>query len=288
MGIGPSVPQSSLCLAISNPRPGTVITQKIKPLNSQAQEKDWGGYVQLCVRKGDSEIKAGDHQRLVRRETTAAHVTVADLPGQRTVRYHIVNRPTFIGGGSEPELNGYNVLSIRAKHKQKEREVTVREFNDTRSHVQVLVNNAKFSAISINLQKDCSDAISIDVPSNAQATLQAGARVVRIGQTRSCSIYIVTLDHSYGQYLQALAARKMHGIIASYTSRRFSDDERHCRHHGLPSERTEYFQDLKYSIMEYAKDFMHVNDVRGHSSTRKSIVGYWNQLIWRFYAEFDA
>lgn len=49
-----------------------------------------------------------------------------------------------------------------------------------------------------------------------------------------------------------------------------------------------HFENLKYSIIEYAKDLIHINDVRGFSVTRKSIMGYWNQLIWTLYGEGNA
>ncbi len=46
-----------------------------------------------------------------------------------------------------------------------------------------------------------------------------------------------------------------------------------------------HFENLKYGIIEYAKDLIHINDVRGISVTRKGIMGYWNQLIWALYGE---
>lgn len=49
---------------------------------------------------------------------------------------------------------GFNIFSIRAKHKQREREEAVNSFNDPTCPVQVLV-----------LQKHCSDVIFLDVPS---------------------------------------------------------------------------------------------------------------------------
>ena len=58
----------------------------------------------------------------------------------------------------------------------------------------------------------------VDVCSDAQFVQQAGGRLVRIGQRSAYIIYILTLDHTYDQYLQAVATGKMIGIIASHTN----------------------------------------------------------------------
>lgn len=46
-----------------------------------------------------------------------------------------------------------------------------------------------------------------------------------------------------------------------------------------------HFETRNCGIIEFASDFIKTNNARGLSVTRKSIVGYWNQLIWRFYGE---
>lgn len=66
---------------------------------------------------------------------------------------------------------GFGVMSIRARHKQKDREGALRMFNDKNCSVQVLVTSNKISATVINLRKDCTDTIFVDDPSNAQVTL---------------------------------------------------------------------------------------------------------------------
>ena len=67
--------------------------------------------------------------------------------------------------------------------------------------------------------------VFVDVPSNAQPTQHAAGRVIRIGQQKACTIYILTTDHSYDQVLQAAAARKMVAVIAAYTNRAITDAE---------------------------------------------------------------
>ena len=83
---------------------------------------------------------------------------------------------------------GFNVLSIRAKYKQKKREEAVSAFNDKDCPIPVLVTSVEVSATAINLQRDCADVIFTDVPSNAQSTQQAAGRVIRIGQDSACNI----------------------------------------------------------------------------------------------------
>ena len=46
-----------------------------------------------------------------------------------------------------------------------------------------------------------------------------------------------------------------------------------------------HFDKFNYSILEFANEFLRINEVRGLSVTRKSIVGYWNQVVWSFYGE---
>ncbi|KAF6235521.1 hypothetical protein HO173_006204 [Letharia columbiana] len=60
---------------------------------------------------------------------------------------------------------GFNVISIRAKHRLKDREAAIAQFNDKTCPVQVLVTSVKVSATSVNLQKDCADTIFADVRS---------------------------------------------------------------------------------------------------------------------------
>ena len=109
--------------------------------------------------------------------------------------------------------------------KQRDRDAAVNAFNDPNNPVQILVTSIRISATALNLQHDCSDVVFLDVPTNAQQALQAGARVVRIGQTRACKCYILTTNHSYDQVLQSGAALKMIGIIGSYTGKTVHEDE---------------------------------------------------------------
>ena len=45
------------------------------------------------------------------------------------------------------------------------------------------------------------------------------------------------------------------------------------------------FDKSKYSILEFANEFLRINEVRGLSVTRDSIVVYWKLITWNFYGE---
>ena len=64
----------------------------------------------------------------------------------------------------------YDLLSIRAKYKSSEREAAINAFNEKTNSMQALVTSLKVYPTMINLQKDCADVVSVDVPSNAQST----------------------------------------------------------------------------------------------------------------------
>ena len=46
-----------------------------------------------------------------------------------------------------------------------------------------------------------------------------------------------------------------------------------------------HFDKSKYSILEFANEFLRINEVRGLSVTRDGIVVYWKPIIWSFYGE---
>ena len=70
----------------------------------------------------------------------------------------------------------------------------------------------------MNLQKNCSSVVFLEVPDSSNVTAQAIGRVHRIGQLKQQNIYIVTKNHSYDQKLQSNAASKMYGQIAGQSN----------------------------------------------------------------------
>ncbi len=137
----------------------------------------------------------------------------------------------------------FNVIFIRSKHKQQDREAAVRAFNNKDNPIQILIMSLKICSTALNLQHDYSDVIFLDIPSSAQGALEAGARVVRIGQNRAYRYYIPTSDHSYDQVLQALAAQKMISIIGGYTGKTVGDDEIDAFKQQHPDQ-SPFFEDL--------------------------------------------
>ena len=48
------------------------------------------------------------------------------------------------------------------------------------------------------------------------------------------------------------------------------------------------FDKFKYTILEFANEFMRINKAQGLSVTHKTIVCYWNLLVWSFYSNGNA
>ena len=46
-----------------------------------------------------------------------------------------------------------------------------------------------------------------------------------------------------------------------------------------------HFDKSDYSILDFANEFLRINEVRGLSVTRRSSVAYWNLLVWSTYGE---
>ena len=81
------------------------------------------------------------------------------------------------------------------------------------------------AATAYNLQDCCSDLIFFDVPSNSQTKLQAGGRLIRLGQRRRVLVWTLPVDHTYDQSLQAKATQKMVGIIAGQANLTLTEDD---------------------------------------------------------------
>lgn len=109
---------------------------------------------------------------------------------------------------------GLNVLSLRSAHSHAERRETIRAFNDPNHPVDVLVTNFRTSSLGVNLQGCCSRTIIMDTPANINTIVQTIGRTHRLGQHEVQDIYIITVDRSYDQILQAKAAAKMVAQLA--------------------------------------------------------------------------
>lgn len=100
-------------------------------------------------------------------------------------------------------------------HKQSERDQAVRNFNNPNHKGKGMITNMKTSGTSINMQEGGADILFAGTFTNAQMAQQASGRVLRIGQLRKCTFYVLSTNYSYDQALSALATNKMVPIIAS-------------------------------------------------------------------------
>lgn len=104
--------------------------------------------------------------------------------------------------------------TLRSKQDATEREAVIQEFNDPKSDVQILVAGLQASSAGINLQRCCSDLIILGCAANISTIFQTIGRIHRLGSDRFQRIWIVTLDHSYDQIMQASQTHKMLQQIA--------------------------------------------------------------------------
>ena len=118
---------------------------------------------------------------------------------------------------------GFRLLSVKSNHNDSKRNTAVEDFGDPTHESQVLITSLKSLAASVNLQSTCSDIVFVDVPSNPVRVLQAVSRIHRPGQNRSQQVWILTVNHTYDQVLQARAAQKMVGQLVGQIDPR-SDD----------------------------------------------------------------
>lgn len=89
----------------------------------------------------------------------------------------------------------------------------------------MLIISTATSAISINLQHACSDIVFLDIPKNANLTLQAIGRVYRLRQREEVSVQVLALNHSYNRVIQCNAATKIQGQIAGQGRIELSQEE---------------------------------------------------------------
>jgi hypothetical protein len=75
------------------------------------------------------------------------------------------------------------VMSIRSVHSRISRANTQETFNHPSTKSSVLVTNLKCGATSMNLQKNCSTIVFLEVPDSANVASQAIRRIHRIRQT---------------------------------------------------------------------------------------------------------
>ena len=98
-------------------------------------------------------------------------------------------------------------------------------FNYQATQGYVLVMSLKYKATLMNLQKNYSTIVFLEVLELANVTTQAIGHVHQIRQTKAQQIFIITKNHLYNQRLQANATKKMYRQIASQSNLQLSNKE---------------------------------------------------------------
>ncbi len=88
------------------------------------------------------------------------------------------------------------VMEIRAAHKLSDREAAIEAFNDKSNPAHCLITSQCLSSTEYNIHHHYSDIIFTNVPSSAPKALRAGGRVLRIGQTQICHLWVRTDNYS--------------------------------------------------------------------------------------------
>lgn len=81
-------------------------------------------------------------------------------------------------------------------------------FNDPAHPAKILLTNLACSATSANFQKCCSHILFLELGNNVADLLQGLGRGHRIGQKKRLKIYVLTIDHTFDQVMQAKQTQK--------------------------------------------------------------------------------
>ena len=107
----------------------------------------------------------------------------------------------------------FKIFSIRSALRSKKWKKVVKFFNSLNSNVQILITFIYISVTILNLQKNCSDVVFLNISTNAQTAVQCGDQMFRIGQKRIFNLWIITTNHTYDQAIQIQTVNKMIDII---------------------------------------------------------------------------
>lgn len=111
-------------------------------------------------------------------------------------------------------LIGVKICSIKSPMTLTEKNAVIAEFNDTTSELRVLVTSDRITVPSLSLQEDCFNMLFADIPEEENILKQCIKSIHRMGQRHAQKIWILTVDHTYDQVIQAKAASKYLGQLA--------------------------------------------------------------------------
>ena len=111
-------------------------------------------------------------------------------------------------------LIGVKTCSIKSSMTLTEKNAVIAEFNDTTSELRVLVTSDRITVPSLNLQQDCFHMLFADIPEEENTLNQCIKSIHRMGQRHAQKVWILTVDRTYDQVIQARAASKYLGQLA--------------------------------------------------------------------------
>src|SRR5436853_5161062 len=90
-----------------------------------------------------------------------------------------------------------------------EKTKTTDRFDDVNDPCPVLMCTFRSTAFGVKLQRGCAKLVMMGMPENINTLLQTIGRIHRLGQPRVQEVWVLDVDHTYDQILQASAVKKM-------------------------------------------------------------------------------
>lgn len=116
------------------------------------------------------------------------------------------------------DLLGINTVEIKSSMNLDQKQALMDDFNNPQMPISVLLTSFKACSVGVNLHRDCHKVCMLGMPENVNTLLQAIGRVHRLGQKEDQLIWILGLDHSYDQWIQAKVARKFRAQVLGEAS----------------------------------------------------------------------
>ncbi|OJD30027.1 helicase [Diplodia corticola] len=110
---------------------------------------------------------------------------------------------------------GIPFYSIRAAFSQPQRQSALAKFNDPADEVKILLCSSRTASTSFNAQAACHHLAILELDWSLATIDQIIGRLWRVGQSKIVDVYILVVDFTYDQVLQARATKKALAQLAS-------------------------------------------------------------------------